>query len=45
VLLGPEAQVEVVGTAFLFEHPDGDPVVLGEGAPEAEAEAPTGDDN
>ena len=32
VLLGPEEQVEVVGTAFLFEDAEGDPVILGEGS-------------
>jgi cyanophycinase-like exopeptidase len=38
VLLGPEAQVEVVGTAFLLEDADGDPVILGEGSLEADSE-------
>lgn len=37
VLLGPEAQVEVVGTAFLIEEAEGDPLVLGEGGEGDEA--------
>ena len=36
VLLGPEAQVEVVGTAFLIEDAEGDPLILGEGGEGAE---------
>jgi cyanophycinase-like exopeptidase len=30
VLLGPDEQVEVVGTAFLFADAEGDPLILGE---------------